>query len=250
MSVIGFYDEFAPYYHLIYPDWDKSIARQAGHLKSIIDEFCENEAARVLDVACGIGTQSIGLAQLGFEVTASDVSPKEIERARREAAQRKLKIDFSVADMRSAFDHHQRTFDVVIACDNAIPHLLSDEDILKAFEQLYLCTAAGGCCIVSVRDYGAMELTGTQVKTHGLRQEGDTRYLVFQVWEFDGPIYELSMYVIEDKRHAGCAARVMRTKYYAVSTDKLTELMTAAGFQHVRRLDDRFFQPVLVGLRQ
>ena len=56
--------------------------------------------------------------------------------------------------------------------------------------------------------------------------------------------------MIEDKQDAGCTAHVMRTKYYAVSTDKLTELMTAAGFQHVRRLDNRFFQPVLVGLRQ
>jgi len=250
MSPINFYDEFAPYYHLIYPDWDKSIARQAGHLKSIIDEFCENEAARVLDVACGIGTQSIGLAQLGFEVTASDISPKEIECARANAAQRSIKIAFSVADMRSAFDHHQQTFDVVIACDNAIPHLLSDEDILKTFEQFHLCTAPGGCCIVSVRDYQAMELTGAHVKTYGLRQEGDSRYLVFQVWEFDGPIYELSMYVIEDKRDAGCTTRVMRTKYYAVSTDRLTELMARAGFTDVRRLDGRFFQPLLVGLRQ
>jgi hypothetical protein len=35
--------------------------------------------------------------------------------------------------MRAAHDHHGREFDVVIACDNAIPHLLSDDEILLAF---------------------------------------------------------------------------------------------------------------------
>ena len=38
--------------------------------------------ARVLDVACGIGTQAIGLARRGFAVTASDVSAGAVRRAR------------------------------------------------------------------------------------------------------------------------------------------------------------------------
>jgi hypothetical protein len=43
--------------------------------------------------------------------------------------------------------------------------------------------------------------------------------------------------------------RVIRTEYYAVGTDRLIELMRDAGFNDVRRLDDRFFQPVLVGTK-
>ena len=37
--------------------------------------------------------------------------------------------------------------------------------------------------------------------------------------------------------------------YYAVGTDKLLELMHTAGFTGVERLDERFFQPLLVGHR-
>jgi len=33
MTVATFYDELAPYYHLIFPDWDASIARQAESLE-------------------------------------------------------------------------------------------------------------------------------------------------------------------------------------------------------------------------
>jgi SAM-dependent methyltransferase len=97
----------------------------------------------------------LGLAALGYEVTASDLSPAAVERARTEARQRNLSIQTSVADMRLAYDHHRRTFDVVIACDNSVPHLLADSDILSAFQQFYACTAPHGVCLVSVRDYAS-----------------------------------------------------------------------------------------------
>src|SRR5262245_7057356 len=69
-----FYDRMASLYHLIYPDWNESIDRQAGQLTSIIRERWGPECRTVLDVSCGIGTQALGLAQRGFLVTASDLS--------------------------------------------------------------------------------------------------------------------------------------------------------------------------------
>jgi hypothetical protein len=41
----------------------------------------------------------------------------------------------------------------------------------------------------------------------------------------------------------------MRTRYYAIGTDRLLALMERAGFTSVERLDGRFYQPVLVGNR-
>jgi hypothetical protein len=37
----------------------------------------------------------------------------------------------------------------------------------------------------------------------------------------------------------------MRSKYYAVPVKRLMELMSEAGLKHVRRFDNRFFQPIL-----
>jgi 2-polyprenyl-3-methyl-5-hydroxy-6-metoxy-1,4-benzoquinol methylase len=135
-----FYDRLAPLYDLIFLDWDASMEQQAGQLAAIIRERWGADVRTILDVACGIGTQSIGLARKGFAVTASDLSTRAIERAKVEARRRGVEIDFSVCDMRAAHDHHRRQFDVVIACDNAIPHLLSDDEILMAFRQMRDCT--------------------------------------------------------------------------------------------------------------
>ena len=84
--MIEFYDQLARFYHLIFQDWDQSIARQAQQLTEIIKSEWGSEITRVLDLSCGIGTQVIGLAQSGFHVTGSDLSAEAIARAGREAA--------------------------------------------------------------------------------------------------------------------------------------------------------------------
>jgi SAM-dependent methyltransferase len=180
-------------------------------------------------------------------VTASDISSAAIERGRCEARRRALAIDFSVADMRAAHRHHQKQFDLVIACDNAVPHLLNDDDLLIAFEQMLGCTRPGGGCLISVRDYDQEDRSGIQVKSYGVRVDGNRRFLVFQIWEFHGPIYDLAMYFVEDAGAATCVTHVMRSQYYAVGTSRLMDLMKQAGFQDVSRLDGRFYQPILIG---
>ncbi len=249
MTADTFYDELAPFYHLIFPDWEASIRRQADALDGILRDHWGDRRLDVLDVACGIGTQALGLAALGHRVTASDLSAAAVARARDEARRRGLDIAFSVADMRQAHAHHGRTFDLVIVCDNAVPHLLTDADLLAAFEQFHACTRPCGGCLLSVRDYDREERSGTQVKPYGVRAEGDTRYLVFQVWEFHGPVYDLAMYFVEDRGGPQCAGRVLRSRYYAVGTDTLLGLLRRAGFGHAERIDGRFYQPVLLAKR-
>lgn len=247
--VTGFYDSLSPFYHLIYPDWEKSMERQAEMLHELIRERWPGATAGVLDVACGIGTQSLGLAKLGYEVTASDLSPDEVRRASLEAAKRGLLIPCTVADIRTAYDHHQRRFDIVIACDNAIPHLLNDEDILDAFRQMYACTRPEGGCIISVRDYDAEDWASPGERFYGSREEHGTSYLLLQKRDWRGSFYDLTMYVVEDDGAENVKTHVMRSVYYSVTISRLITLMESAGFTDVDRHDDVFFQPVITGTR-
>lgn len=204
----------------------------------------------MLDGSCGIGTQSIALAQHGFQVTASDLSTGAIARAQTETSHRHLDIPFSICDMRHLFAHHGSGFDVVISCDNSIPHLLTDADLVTAFKEMWACLRPGGGCLVTVRDYD-QELRGTNlVKPYGARVENGVRYVSLQVWDFEGEHYDLTMFFIEENLASGAVTtRVMRTRSYAIGTGKLLELMRAAGFEDVERLDAVFYQPVLVGTR-
>ena len=245
----NFYDQLAPFYHLIYEDWEASIASQANYLNDIIQAEWGSSAKSVLDVSCGIGTQSIGLAGRGFQVTASDLSPWAVARAQKEAQARNLRISFSVCDMRALRSHHGGGFDVVICAGNAIPHLLSDSEILLALREMVACLRPGGGCILTTRQYD-QEARGEGIfKPFGVREEGDKRDTIFQVWDFEGEQYAFSMYFIEEDRRSGATeTHVMRSRYYAISPDRLLELMEEAGFEDAKRLDDRFSPPaILVG---
>ncbi len=85
----------------------------------------------MLDAAVGIGTQALGLATHGFQVTGSDISPAAVQRAGGDAARRGIRLPCLVADVR-ALPVRSATFDAVIACDNALPHLLSEDEIHQA----------------------------------------------------------------------------------------------------------------------
>ena len=246
-----FYDRMASLYHLIFQDWDKSIERQAGQLTGILRERWGADRRSILDVSCGIGTQAIGLAQRGFVVTASDLSYGAIARAKAEARRRTVAIDFSVCDMRAAYTHHRRQFDVVLSCDNSITHLLNDDDLLLALRQMYDCTRPGGGCLLTVRDYDREERGTGLVKAYGVREEGGRRYVIFQVWNFVDRFYDMAMYfVMDDRASQQLVTHVMRTQYNAIGTDQLLALMSEAGFTSTERLDGRFYQPVLVGNRE
>jgi 2-polyprenyl-3-methyl-5-hydroxy-6-metoxy-1,4-benzoquinol methylase len=162
-----FYDRLAPLYDLIFLDWDASMEQQAGNLAGIIGDRWGSGVRTTLDVAYGIGTQSMGLAREGFAVTASGLSAGAVERAQVEARRQGVEIDFSVCDMRVAHDHQGREFYAVIACDNAVPHQLSDDEILLAFWQMRDCTRPGGGCLVTVRDYDREERGTGLVKPYG-----------------------------------------------------------------------------------
>ena len=244
-----FYDRLAPFYHLIYPDWNASIERQGEQLGALVESHWPGRQ-KVLDVSCGIGTQAIALALRGYRVTGSDLSTPAVERARREAAARGLAIDVSVCDMRRAHAHHGTGFDVVVSCDNSLPHLLTDADLLLALREMRACLAVGGGCLVTVRDYAREERGRNLVKPYGVRIENGTRTLLFQVWDFDGDQYDVSFFfVTEDLTSGAVSTQLLRSRYHAVSTGRLCELMVEAGFEQVRRIDGAFYQPVLVGTR-
>ena len=244
----SFYDRLSPYYKYIFHDWNASVQRHANILDEIIHEYFGERVHQILDAACGIGTQTIGLAEKGYQMTASDISAGELEKARWESDRRNLNIDFCIADMRALQQTLPTKFDLVIACDNAIPHLLSDDEILQAFREFYKVTTDYGGCMISVRDYDVMERGGRRIYPRTVHDVADGKIVVFDCWEFDGNFYDITMYIVEDTGQQTATTHVIRGgRYYCVSIPVLEGLMNEAGFKTVITLRDRFFQPLILG---
>ncbi len=182
-------------------------------------------------------------------MTGSDLSPGAIQRARLEAGKRGLGIDFSVADMRSAYAHHQRQFDVLISYHNSVTHLSTESEILTTFGQFFDCLHPGGICVINVRDYDNEERGVGMLKPHGVRVEKGTRYIVFQVWDFNEDVCDASLYFVADKDGRECQTHAFKTRYYATGIDDLMHLLSEAQFQNVHRIDSPFEGPIIVAVR-
>lgn len=244
----SFYDHLAPHYHLLYGDWEGAIRHQGQALAALLAEEGVQPGDPVLDAACGIGTQTLGLLAHGHRVIASDISPAAVQRLQAELQRRSLVAQAGVDDLRTLARVASASMAAVLACDNSVPHLLTDADLLACFRQAHRCLRPGGSLVISVRDYAAIVRKTPDVHPYGMRRGADgSRFIAVQVWEWDGDHYDLRMYLTTEAPDGSCTTSVATSRYYAVSIERLSALMREAGFADVQRRDDVLFQPVLVG---
>jgi glycine/sarcosine N-methyltransferase len=253
-DTIGFYDDLADHYHLIYENWETSIGRQAEALDSIIQSRLPPppQETSILDCSCGIGTQAIGLALLGYRVHGTDISPRAVERASRESARLGAKATFGVADMRSLSERVTGTFDVVLSCDNAIPHLMLDDDLRAAVCAMRSRLRPEGLLLVATTDYD--RVTQEKPRTTKIRHLGSppNRRLVFQVWDWaeDGRSYRFDHLLLTESGD-GWQTHHGEGRYRALLRHELESIVVDAGFTQPLwnpEYEGGYFEQVLTAL--
>lgn len=250
-SVEQFYDDLADSYHLIFEDWDRAIARHARTLDKLIKSKLGNQSLKIHDCACGIGTQSIGLATLGHDVSGSDLSRAAVERAHIEAARRGCTVEFRVSNMTTLAEYPSGRLDVLGAFDNALPHLAVDElkAATKSFQRLL---RPGGFFVASIRDYDDLIHTRPAFQGPSFFGSVGTRRIVHQLWEWTGAdAYNAHQY-ISLERERRWEVLHFATRYRCLLRAELTQVLLDTGFADVEWLmpiNTGFFQPILIGRR-
>ena len=249
-AVKHFYDRLAGNYHLIFEDWDASINRQGAALSAILERECGGPSTlRILDCACGIGTQTLGLARLGFTVTACDLSPASVERTRVEAAKRHLSVRLLVADMLDLTEIPDGDFDVVVCMDNALPHLESDGQLFQAATQIRRKLRAGATFMGSIRDYDSLVQERPVVQGPAFFSDRGSRRIVHQVWDWtDERRYAFHLYITREGQQGWESQHYVST-YRAVLREELNRIFRAAGFVSCRWIftaESAFYQPIFL----
>ena len=245
MSVADFYDGLAADYHLVYGDhWDDAVAGQGAVLDRLIRDVHGGEAD-VLDCSCGIGTQAIGLALRGHRVVGTDISERSLERARAEAARLGASVSFAVADFRDLTGVSGR-FDVVLSCDNALPHLLEEADISRALSAMHSRLRPGGLLLISIRDYDNERPPPPPPYVVA----GPPRRLVVRMHDWDGPdspLYTVRFFVITETED-GWELSHHGARYRAMPRAELAAAARAAGLDDIvwhEAADVGYHQPIL-----
>jgi len=243
----SFYDNMATQYDKLFLDWQITTHEQAVILERIFAEKGFDRSAAILDCACGIGTQAIGLAALGYSVTASDISEGELCEARLRAERNNVSIRFERADFCALSDSFDEKFDIVIVMDNALPHMLTGAALKKAVDSITGQIRPGGIFVASIRDYDALLMTKPPYSPPYIHKTDNGQRVSFQTWEWNGDNYRLIQYIIDDE--ASLEISRFECEYRTIRRDELTKLLEDAGCTEVEwkfTEDSGFYQPIVV----
>ena len=254
-DVQQFYDDMAEQYHFIFADWEKSVYRQADILAAMLEKLGEAAPKTVLDCTCGIGTQAIGLAMKGYTVRATDLSPREIERAKDYASRFDLPQmpNFQVAYLLDTPSNPHEA-DIVLAFDIAIAHFHSDEDLAKALTTMRMQLKTGGLLTMSLRNYDILAQERPTESFVSNVDDANGRRIVFQTWDWveDGSSYKMEMFFM---RRDG---DTWRTKSYqthlrAWQREDINRILSENGFKAIAWQmpeESGFYQPIVTARKK
>ncbi len=247
----NFYDNMATQYDKLFQDWQSTTREQAVILDKMFSECGFDRDAQILDCACGIGTQAIGLASLGYQVTASDISDGELAEAKERAEKNAVQIRFEHADFCALSDTFQVQFDIVIAMDNALPHMLSSDALEKAISSIAAQTRPGGIIVASIRDYDSILAEKPSYSPPYIHKTDKGQRVSFQTWGWKNENYRLTQYIIDDEESLRISK--FECEYRATRREEFTRLFLANGcYDVVWKFPEEtgFYQPIVVAKKR
>ena len=164
------------------PPWDTGVT--PPELYACLEE---KAPGRALDLGCGTGTNTLTMANNGWQVTGIDYVPRAIRTARRKARHSGLtnKVEFLVGDMLKIKPSHDK-YDLIL--DIGCFHSMSGSDINRYADYISSHLVSGGSLLlyahlkripesshgVSDEDLGVLEARMSLVNRQD-GQEGTTR---------------------------------------------------------------------------
>ena len=242
-----FYNNIASQYDKLFLDWQVTAHEQAELLNDIFQKDGFDRHAQILDCACGIGTQAIGLASLGYDVTASDISSGELAEAKKRAKENHLEIRFKQADFCALSEAFGEPFDIVIAMDNALPHMLSREALESAVKSIVNQLAPKGMFVASIRDYDRLLEEKPSYTDPYIHKTEQGQRVSFQTWEWTENHYKFTQYIIDDEGELQISK--FECEYRATRRHELTEILLACGCSEVvwkMPEETGFYQPIVI----
>ena len=164
--------------------------------------------AKILDVGCGGGLDTIFMAQCGFSAVGIDLSRKALEIAKAREGKVHVKIDWLLG---SVFDLPIESQTIDFVMDRGLFHLIEDVDRPKYSSEMFRVLRTAGCVLIR----GASKDTG-QERFYPITDEAIDRFFPKPDWK-RGPVVPIPLF-----SPAGVIdARIVILKKFAATKNKL-----------------------------
>ncbi len=190
-----------------------------------------------VDLACGTGSISLLLAQMGMQVTAVDLSEEMLTVASQKAQEAGVCVQFVCQSLQRL--HLPRGVDLAVCALDSLDYITDPNDCREAVRRIYRALNPGGVFIFDVNTPQKLRAMDGQVF---LDEDED----VYCVWrgEFDEQT-NICSYGMDLFRRVGALWQRSFEEHreYAYDRAQLTHYLKDAGFTHIEAFADRKLSP-------
>jgi len=120
--------------------------KEISYLKKFLSK---EKRIRILDAACGTGRISLPLAEAGYNISGIDISPNLLGYAKKEALQKKLKINFVEGDIR-ALTFEDESFECILCLWSSFNEIYDLHDQIKTICEMKRVLCDGGKVLIEM----------------------------------------------------------------------------------------------------
>ena len=221
---------YAELYDLFYAD--KPYADEARFVHEYIQEFSVRPTREILELACGTGRHAAELANLGYQITATDRSPAMIDIARNRGDNDK--VIFAVSDMRH-LDLPAKEYDAAVCLFDSIGYLKTDEALHGAFTEIWNRLRANGLFVFEFWHAPAMLAKFSPTRVRKLKTaDGEIVRTSTTTLDRESCLATVD-YTFDEQQNDGTSSSFREThtnRYFFV--DEMKKLLSAANFQPLK----------------
>lgn len=200
------------------------------HVQWIHQNCLAAKKSKILDITCGPGFYTSGLARLGHQCTGIDFSPASIEYAKAQANKYNLSCDYVLDDVLTA--NYGNGYDLVILISGQF-NTFSPEDGQLILQKIYASLKDGGQLLLEPHNYDSVKRIGQQPSRWSSSKSGlyaNTPYLTLkeQAWH-ENLTATAERYFIIDTASASVDSFVISLQAY--TQNELFNMLDNVGFK-------------------
>lgn len=193
--------------------------------------FAGTDVKTMLDCSIGSGNLTLELAELGYQVTGSDLSEAMLSRCREKAEKRGLKVELFPSDFREIDKTAPGKYDCVMSTGNALPYV-SNEDVVRTLAAMDRLAAPGGYLYLDTRNWDKILAEKQQYYFYLPMFYDNLRVDTIQFWEHhpDGTITFHIVFTLE-KEGKIIQREVFQELYHPIKRSVIESALEEMGYQ-------------------
>ncbi|MDD3242194.1 MAG: class I SAM-dependent methyltransferase [Eubacteriales bacterium] len=185
----------------------------------------------VLDCSVGTGNLTLCLAELGYEVSGSDLSADMLKRCAHKARARGMEMPLKQCDFRQLDEAWQGSFDCVMSTGNSLAYV-PEAEVRRTLRQMDARIRPGGWLYVDTRNWQRIVDTHQRFYFYNPTFYGDTRVDLFQVWDYN-PDGTITFHLVFSFEREGKVFQreIFDEQYHPLMLETLLEELRAMGYE-------------------